>query len=156
MMLAPGLSAFQQQRVAEVLLRVGQVPIVSVTPLFMDADRAAARALDVHRPARHGRPSRNGPFVGRVDSGIPLTFVFGFAVGLRLGRSFVTPPKRSKHWISAEYRALHAHNRRSAARYIRHLLKAQAPPAPSAYPATDQTAIAKAWVQKAGALARKG
>jgi hypothetical protein len=145
MMLLPGLTPFQQQRIADVLHRVGRVSLGELTPAYIDADRAAVRALDSRQ--------------ARTPQAWPSTFVFGFAVGLRLGRGFVKPPRRSKHWISEDYRALAEHNRRTAARFIRQLLKAQAPN-PSdltrAYvPASEQAEIAHRWAQRTGALARK-
>ena len=152
--LTPGLTYRQRERLASALTRIGAVPVGSAASLFVDVDRAAVRALN-------GHPVHVETFMADVADahGLPLAVVatcHGIAVGVRLGRTFVTPPPRRRKWISEEYARLTEHNRRDVQRYIRKLLKAQSPPMPKRSDPAVELAAARRWSREAGRLARRG
>ena len=151
--LTPGLTYHQRERLADALRRVGGLPLGSITPLYLDCDVAAARALNVTR----AEPADRRAVVLGIASEHKLPvdvvgFAYGIATGIRLGRTFATPPIQRSKWISEEYKRLSEPARRDAQRYIRKLLKIQDPPLPKSKPA-DEIAAAKAWARKAGRLA---
>lgn len=166
-MVTPGLTPLQRQQVADVLRRVGHVPLGQIASLFVDLDTAAARVLNVSRPS-HDNCESVAQDAARQHQMEPIitSFAFGLAVGLRQGRAFApAPPPRAKHWISEEYRQLYEENRRTAAKFIRTLLKAQgAPRQPGASSPTrasqqatkeSELAAAQRWARETGRAARK-
>jgi hypothetical protein len=154
--LTPGLTPSQRQQVADVLKRVGLVPMGQLASLFIDVDRAASRALNSVWSTGEDCRVVAGELASahRVEA-LTISFAYGLAIGIRQGRTFAPPPKHRSKWISDEYKRLTEPNRRDAQRYIRKLLKAQTPPRPKAPPAEVELAAAKRWAQEAGRLARK-
>jgi hypothetical protein len=156
--LTPGLTPRQRERLSSALQRIGGAPVGVIASLFMDVDRAAVRALDPRGPIP-------GPSCTDVTSAIatahrlPIEVIaccYGIAVGVRLGRTFIVPPSPRRKWISEEYARLTEHNRRDVQRYIRRLLKAQAPPTPRSSDPHAELSAARKWIRTAGALARAG
>jgi hypothetical protein len=123
--LTPGLTPRQQQRIADALTRVGRVPLGQLTHIFMDADRAAVRALNPVRPSADdchdiARAIADEHHVDPVSA----AFAFGQALGIRQCMTFISPPKRRAK-------------------------KADAPAAPTK-PTVDEVAICKRWTREAG------
>jgi hypothetical protein len=163
--LTPGLTPQQRIRVADALTRIGNVPTGSVAMLFMDVDRAAARALD---------PLTVDASLTLVSESVAMrvatehklarevvAYAYGLAIGIRLGTRFAPrPPKRSKQWISEEYKQLNEDYRRLAARLIRDLLKVQGSPRSTervkGSSAKDEAMAARKWVREMGRAARRG
>ena len=150
-LLTPGLSYRQRERLADALRRVGGLPLGSITPLYVDCDVAAARALNVRRE----EPANCRGVVLNIASEHKLPvdvvgFAYGIATGVRLGRTFAPEPRSRSKWISDEYKRLTEPNRRDAQRYIRRLLRIQEPPPPKAAPIADEVAAAKRWSREAG------
>ena len=137
-LLTPGLTPHQRQRVADILIRTGAAPTGELATMYCEADVTAARFLNDHTGCH-----------------IPVapTFLQGFAIGLRLGRTFAPLPRPRSKWISDEYRRLSEASRRDVQRYIRRLLRLQNPPPPKAPPAPVEVEAARTWAKKAGRLA---
>ena len=157
--LTPGLTPFQRQRVGDVLHRVGLVPMGRLASVFIDVDRAAVRVLNTARPSREDCHVIAAELAGMhaIDR-VTVGFCYGLAIGIRQGRTFAPVSRRSKQWISDEYRQLREHNRRAAARFIRQLLKAQGAPRPTTTKRgiADDVEAAQRWIREAGAVARRG
>lgn len=153
---APDLTPLQRQRVADVLTRVGRVPLGSITALFIDVDRAASRAVNPSRPSYEDCRIVAVELASahHIDPAT-VAFTFGVAIGVRMGRTFAPPPTPRTKWISDEYKRLHEGNRRDVQRYIRKLLKAQEPPRPPAASPQEELAAARRWMQQAGKAARQ-
>src|SRR5688500_1429556 len=121
--LTPGLTPHQKQRLADVLRRVAGLPLGAITAIYLDADVAAARALNYRTTTQ----TPSGTVAACIAAEHTMATdtaacAYGVAVGVRLGRTFGPQPKsRSKGWISEECRQLSAPNRRDAAKYIRRL-----------------------------------
>ena len=154
--LTPGLTSNQKERLADALRRIAGLPVGSVAVVYMDADVAAARALDL-------RGTTAGPCLAvaawiAAEHRIPVDVAaccYGIAAGIRLGRTFATPPHRRSKWISDEYKRLSEPNRRDAQKYIRKLLRAQGPPPrPPAASPQEEIEAARAWAKRAGREAR--
>lgn len=153
--LTPGLTPFQRQRVADILHRVGCVPMGQLAGLFVDVDRAGVRAIDPVRPS--GEDCRLVAAALAYEhhlEAVVVSFAYGLAVGVRQGRTFAPPPPRRSKWISDEYKRLSEPSRRDVQKYIRTLLRAQEPPKPPAPPAALEVEAARRWVRAAGKLAR--
>jgi hypothetical protein len=138
MTLTPGLTDSQRQRVADILERVGGVPLGLLAMVFSDVDRQAANVFSTRyfvRAALRGEREtapRAEPIAEMVakEHQIPVpvaAFAYGYALGVRLGRTFITPPKRPRQSISDDWSRLHEQNKATAKRYIRGLLRAQEP-----------------------------
>jgi hypothetical protein len=162
--LTPGLTPQQRIRVSDALTRIGNVPRGSVAMLFMDVDRAAARALDP-LTADASRTLVSESVAMRVATehklaGEVVAYAYGLAVGIRLGTRFAPRPKRSKQWISEEYKQLNEDYRRLAARIIRDLLKVQGSPRSTERikrgSANAEAMAARKWVREMGRAARRG
>ena len=154
--LTPGLTPNQKQRLADALRRVAGLPLGSVAQVFMDADVAAARALDYRTDTPTPcRAIAAGITAEHKIASDTAACTYGIAVGVRLGRTFVPQPKARSKWISAEYAALSEPNRRDVQRYIRRLLRIQNPPARAnkAASAQEELAAAKRWAREMGRLA---
>lgn len=154
----PTLTPRQKQDVADLLHRAGGVPVGSLASVFADVDVLAARALNIRRTDAAPRAGDVAPALAADHRVTPIaaSFSFGFALGIRLGLTCIPPMRRAKHWISEEYKRLHEDNRRTVARFIRQLLRAQDPPIRKTRPSGRDAESARAWMQTAGRLARKG
>jgi hypothetical protein len=157
--LTPGLTYHQKQRLADALRRVAGLPRGSIAVVYMDADVAAARALDYRFTTGSESVSACLAIAASIaaEHRIPVDVAactYGIAVGVRLGRTFAPQPKARSKWISEEYKRLSEPARRDVQQYIRRLLKIQDPPTPKA-PASPQEelAAAKRWAREMGHVA---
>lgn len=124
--MTPGLTPHQKQRLADAVRRAGGVPLGAITTVYMDADVAAARALNPYSDFTDAEAVAEAIASEHHLSVTIAACAYGIAVGVRLGRTFAPQPKpRSRAWISEDYRQLTEPNRRDAAKYIRRLLRGQ-------------------------------
>jgi hypothetical protein len=110
------------------------------------------------------RPPGDGDVaaMAAAEHRIPITvaaFCYGMACGVRLGRSFVPVPKRPRQIISEDWQRLHPNNRKTAARFIRSLLRVQEPEVTPVRNLPDRVTgkdaeTARRWMREAGQRVR--
>ncbi|HUE86203.1 MAG TPA: hypothetical protein VMO26_09010 [Vicinamibacterales bacterium] len=159
-LITPGLSPVQRAHVADVLHRIGRVPVGRAAGISLEVDAAAGRVLAQTRPTDEDC-FQIAEAVAHAYGVDPLTaaFSYGHVLGLRVAlRRPSSPRGRRRASISDEYARLTLEHRHAVNGIIRLLLSRQGPDepaqAPAAPPATEDIKAARRWVRQAGQAAR--
>ncbi len=166
-MLLPSLTRQQEQRVGDVLHRIGSVPHSVLLPLFLDVDRAGVQATDPVHPSADTAQTLAEHLAGQHHvPPVVVAFSLGLALGLRDGIRFGVARRfdKQRRRIDDDYYRLDEADRaeiRRLIRLLRHggslaILTSEAPRATvDAMSADEEAGVAQQWTRRMGHAARQ-